>query len=46
MSTPFDNYKLAPINDEEQALAVIQEAETTIHQITGHKITLIAYEKN
>ncbi|MNN51512.1 hypothetical protein D3C81_1661520 [compost metagenome] len=45
MNILTDNYKLAPLNNDEQAVAVIQEAEATINRITGNKVTLIAYEK-
>ncbi|MNN34182.1 hypothetical protein D3C81_1479770 [compost metagenome] len=45
MNILTDNYKLAPLNNDEQAVAVIQEAEATINRLTGNTITLIAYEK-
>ncbi|SDF03180.1 hypothetical protein SAMN04488542_10512 [Fontibacillus panacisegetis] len=45
MNILTDNYKLASLNNDEQAVTVIQEAEATINRITGNKITLIAYEK-
>ncbi|MNI24053.1 hypothetical protein D3C76_1725240 [compost metagenome] len=45
MNILTDTYKLAPLNNDDQAVVVIQEAEAMIHRITGNKITLIAYEK-
>ncbi|MNE40067.1 hypothetical protein D3C81_1755590 [compost metagenome] len=45
MNITTDSYKLASLSETEQAIAVIQEAEATINRITGHKVTLIAYEE-
>lgn len=41
-----DHYKIASLNDTANAITIIKEAENQLTQITGHEVTLIAYEKN
>jgi uncharacterized protein YlxP (DUF503 family) len=40
-----DSYKVALLNDYEQAVKAIEEAESYIAKLTGNEVTLIAYEK-
>jgi hypothetical protein len=40
-----DSYKLAPLDEYEQAVKLIEEAESSIAKLTGSEVTLIAYEK-
>ncbi|GAA0135840.1 hypothetical protein YSY43_26800 [Paenibacillus sp. YSY-4.3] len=46
MNISTDTYKIAPLNDQEQAVALIKEAEAAIAEATGNEVTLIAYEKS
>ncbi|WP_187386523.1 hypothetical protein [Paenibacillus ihumii] len=46
MDISTHDYKIAPLNNQEQAVAIIKEAEAAIAEATGNKVTLIAYEKS
>lgn len=46
MKISTDNYQIATLNEEEQALAIIRKAESAIAELTGHTVTLIAYEQS
>ena len=47
MDIHSDNYKIAGLNSQEEAVEIIRKAEHAISQLTGnHSVTLIAYEKN
>lgn len=46
MDISTDRYKIAPLNHQEQAIAIIKEAEAAIAEATGNEVTLIAYEKS
>lgn len=45
MKIHTDSYKVAPINEYDQAIKVIKDAESLIANLTGNEVTLIAYEK-
>lgn len=45
MNIIVENYKFAPLEETEQAVTIIKDAEAEIAKITGTPITLIAYEK-
>ncbi|WP_410768094.1 hypothetical protein [Fontibacillus sp. BL9] len=40
-----DKYQVAPLDAGADAVAVIKEAEAALEEMTGGKITLIAYEE-
>lgn len=40
-----DDYRIAPLEDKDEALQLIEQTEETIAQLTGREVTLIAYEK-
>ncbi|WP_169744152.1 hypothetical protein [Paenibacillus wynnii] len=47
MDIHSDNYKIAALSDQEEAVAIIQRAEDALSNLTGNNsVTLIAYEKN
>ncbi|MNJ37373.1 hypothetical protein D3C77_321900 [compost metagenome] len=46
MDISTDRYKIAPLNHEVEAIAIIQKAEAAIADATGNKITLIAFEES
>lgn len=46
MDISTDRYKIAPLDQQEQAVTIIKEAEAAIAKATGNEITLIAYEKS
>ncbi|WP_181438869.1 hypothetical protein [Paenibacillus sambharensis] len=46
MEIKTDQYTIAPLNGHEQAVDVIQQAEDAIAELTGQRVTLIAYERN
>ena len=42
-----DNYKIAALSGQAEAVEIIRRAENALSQLTGnHSVTLIAYEKN
>jgi len=46
MDIHSDNYKIATLSNQDDAVEVIRKAEATLSQLTGnHTVTLIAYEK-
>ncbi|WP_342562345.1 hypothetical protein NST84_22395 [Paenibacillus sp. FSL R7-0345] len=46
MEIHSDSYKVAALDDREDAVKVIRQAEEAIARLTGRKeVTLIAYEK-
>lgn len=45
MRIETEDYRIAPLTAEEEAVEVIREAEEIIAGLTGNKVTLIAYEK-
>jgi len=45
MNIHSEKYHIAPLNSSEKAVEVIQEAEDVIAELTGTRVTLIAYEK-
>ncbi|CAM4446100.1 hypothetical protein [Paenibacillus tarimensis] len=46
MKIHTDEYTIAPLNGHEQAVDLIQQAEDAIAELTGQRVTLIAYERN
>ncbi|WP_177237839.1 hypothetical protein [Paenibacillus sp. 1_12] len=40
-----DSFKVASLSDYDRAVKIIEEAESSIAQLVGNEITLIAYEK-
>lgn len=47
MNIQTDQYQIAPLQASNKAIEVIREAENAIAEMTGKKVTLIAYqEKN
>jgi len=46
MNNSDDHYQVASLDDTAKAITIIKEAEDRLTQITGHEVTLIAYEKN
>ncbi|AHV98342.1 hypothetical protein [Paenibacillus sabinae] len=46
MDIHSDSYKVAALEDQRDAVEIIQNAETRIAQLTGNPVTLIAYEKS
>ncbi|WP_200901465.1 hypothetical protein [Paenibacillus sp. DMB20] len=45
MNIKTDDYRIAPLNGNDQTLNAIKAAEAEIAEITGKEVTLIAYEK-
>lgn len=46
MDIRTDDYRIAPLNGNEDIVSAIQTAEAAIAEKTGKEITLIAYEKS
>jgi len=47
MEIHSDNYKIAALSGQAEAVEIIRRAENALSQLTGnHSVTLIAYEKN
>lgn len=46
MDIHTNDYRIAPLNNKQEALALLEQAEASIAEMTGRKVTLIAYEKN
>lgn len=45
MDVRTDDYRIAPLNNNEDIVSAIKAAEDAIAEMTGKEITLIAYEK-
>jgi hypothetical protein len=45
MNINTDSFKVASLQESEQAIQIIKKAESSIAQLIGNEITLIAYEK-
>jgi hypothetical protein len=45
MNIQTDQYQIAPLQASHKAIEVIQEAENAIAEVTGKKVTLIAYQE-
>ncbi|WP_438444566.1 hypothetical protein [Gorillibacterium sp. sgz5001074] len=45
MKIETNDYQIAPLAASQEAVEVIREAEDVIAQLTGNRVTLIAYEK-
>ncbi|WP_281883701.1 hypothetical protein [Paenibacillus sp. YYML68] len=43
MKIETNQYEIAPLTQTNEALRIIQEAESKLAQLTGDEITLIAY---
>ncbi|NHN28559.1 hypothetical protein G9U52_01795 [Paenibacillus sp. S3N08] len=41
-----DSFKVASLQNYDQAVKIIEAAELSIAQLVGNQVTLIAYEKN
>ena len=41
-----NQYQIAPLEGHEEALKLLEQAETSIAKLTGREVTLIAYEKS
>lgn len=46
MDIQTNEYKIAPLEDQEEALKLLEKAEASIAELTGREVTLIAYEKS
>lgn len=47
MEIRSDNYKVAALGEQDEAIEIIRNAEAMIADLTGNpSVTLIAYEKN
>jgi hypothetical protein len=46
MDIHTNNYRIAPLDDKQEVLQLLKQAEATIAEMTGRDVTLIAYERN
>jgi|GEM_PF-744401 hypothetical protein len=46
MDIHTNDYRIAPLNDRQEAVELLKRAEATIAELTGRDVTLIAYERN
>ncbi|MEK3721958.1 hypothetical protein [Paenibacillus sp. FSL H8-0034] len=45
MNIHTDSFKVASLREYDRAVQIIEDAESSIAQLVGNEITLIAYEK-
>ncbi len=45
MNMNTEGYQIAPLNQDDQMVKAIQEAESLVSDLTGKEFILVAYEK-